>query len=119
MVLDWENAGPMAPGRELGAALLLWSHNGTEQSRAAVEAFVGGYVAATGKHDLGIEGITDFSVGFATLLNFLHAMASTAIADGADKQFAEAQVEMLLAAPLLELENSAASVLEMVLSIDI
>jgi Ser/Thr protein kinase RdoA (MazF antagonist) len=96
VVLDWENAGPLPPGRELGAATLAWCGGDGEASfdATAAAALVGGYAAVAGHrpwvdHDC-------FGTAAAVHLNFLHGMAAQALDDPQHRRFAERQLADLL-----------------------
>jgi phosphotransferase family enzyme len=91
-LVDWDNAGPMAPWRELGA--LLMNHLASE---ASLRRITGAYRSAGGTAV--IDGPTGFATGLAISLNFLHGQASSvldATTEDHHRQFAAAQVAALL-----------------------
>ncbi|WP_145811185.1 phosphotransferase enzyme family protein [Kribbella amoyensis] len=72
VLVDWDNAGPMAPWRELGA--VLFGHLTNEDAlRRVVEA----YRASGGSAEL--TGADGFATGLAIHLNFLHGQAGAAL----------------------------------------
>ena len=94
VVLDWENAGPLHAGRELGYVLLTWTAAGGQFVRAAADALLSGYAAASGR-DAQLEAGA-FATAVAGHLNFLRVMADQAIGDPAHRRYAEEQITSLL-----------------------
>jgi aminoglycoside phosphotransferase (APT) family kinase protein len=94
VVLDWENAGPLDPGCELGYALFAWSAGHGQIGTAAATALLDSYAAALGADpELG-PGM--FATAIAAHLNFLFVMADQAIADPAQRGYCESQLSGLL-----------------------
>jgi Ser/Thr protein kinase RdoA (MazF antagonist) len=93
VVLDWEDAGPGHPERELGTAVLAWAA-GRRFDATAARHLLAGYAAAAGGLPPMCRGV--FSGTAAVHLNFLHAMAGQALDDPAHRDFAEKQVTSLL-----------------------
>jgi hypothetical protein len=91
-LVDWDNAGPLVPQRELGA-LLMRQLDAPDNLRK----IVGAYRAAGGPAE--IDGAEGFATGLAISLNFLDGQAKaamdTGLADG-HRQFAQRQVAGLL-----------------------
>jgi hypothetical protein len=81
-VLDWEDAGPACPGRELAALLMFWHvrDDGTVDD-AAVRRTLAAYRAAGGPGQLRDE--QSFGLYIAGRLHFLQAQASVALDPGA------------------------------------
>ncbi|MFI5707537.1 phosphotransferase enzyme family protein [Kribbella sp. NPDC051620] len=104
-LVDWDNVGPLAPWRELGALLL---HH-LDQPRT-MRRIIAAYREAGGPADL--DGACTFATGVAIQLNFLHGQA-TATLDAnlteAHRSFARRQVSALLTStPTLgQLEEAA------------
>jgi Ser/Thr protein kinase RdoA (MazF antagonist) len=94
VVLDWENAGPLPPSLELGYALFAWTAGHEHPSPSAITAMLGGYRAASGRDTDVSPGL--FITAIAAHLNFLHSMASLAIIDPAQRDYATRQVTELL-----------------------
>jgi Ser/Thr protein kinase RdoA (MazF antagonist) len=72
VLVDWDNAGPMAPWRELGAVLV--NHVGAEGN---LRRIVDAYRAADGPGE--IAGPEGFATGLAILLNHLNGQVSAAL----------------------------------------
>jgi phosphotransferase family enzyme len=81
-VLDWDDAGPACPGRELAGLLMFWHgrDDGTADS-AAVQRTLAAYRAGGGPGRLGDE--QSFGMYIACRLNFLQAQAGVALDPGA------------------------------------
>ena len=81
-VLDWDDAGPACPGRELAGLLMFWHgrDDGTVDD-AAVQRTLAAYRAAGGPGRLCDE--QSFGMYIAGRLNFLEAQASVALDPGA------------------------------------
>jgi hypothetical protein len=77
-VLDWDDAGPACPGRELAGILMSWhvDDDGTADD-AAVQRALAAYRAAGGPGRLRDE--QSFSMYIACRLNFLQAQAGVAL----------------------------------------
>lgn len=71
-LVDWDNVGPLAPERELGA-LLMWHLHKPVNLRRILTA----YHAAGGPAE--ITGPASFATGLAITLNFLHGQAMLAM----------------------------------------
>ena len=84
-VLDWDDAGPACPGRELAGLLMFWHgrDDGTVDD-AAVQRTLAAYRAAGGPGRLRDE--RSFGMYLAGRLNFLDAQASVALDPGADPE---------------------------------
>jgi Ser/Thr protein kinase RdoA (MazF antagonist) len=104
VVLDWENAGPLQAGRELGYVLLAWAAAGPRFDAAAAEALLSGYAAASGSDPRPDAGF--FATAVASQLNFLRVMADQAISDPAHRDYAEEQIASLLDHDLDDLRRS-------------
>jgi aminoglycoside phosphotransferase (APT) family kinase protein len=94
VVLDWENAGPLDPGCELGYALFAWSAGRGQISTTAATALLDSYTAALGTEPALGPGM--FGTAIATHLNFLFGMAEQAIADPGHRDYCERQLSGLL-----------------------
>ncbi len=81
-VLDWDDAGPACPGRELAGLLMFWhgQDDGTADD-AAVQRTLVAYRAGGGPGQLRDE--QSFGMYIACRLNFLEAQASVALDPGA------------------------------------
>jgi aminoglycoside phosphotransferase (APT) family kinase protein len=108
VVLDWENAGPLDAGRELGYVLLTWTAASGQFAGAAADALFSGYAAASGR-DPQLEA-GDFTTAVAVHLNFLRVMADQAIGDPAHRRYAERQIASLLDRDLDRLRRGIALV---------
>jgi Ser/Thr protein kinase RdoA (MazF antagonist) len=80
-VLDWDDAGPACPGRELAGLLMFWHgrDDGTADD-AAVQRTLAAYRTARGPGRLRDE--QSFGMYLACRLNFLQAQASVALDPG-------------------------------------
>jgi aminoglycoside phosphotransferase (APT) family kinase protein len=94
VVLDWENAGPLDPGCELGYALFVWSVGRGQVSTTAVTALLDSYAAALGADPALGPGM--FATAIAAHLNFLFVMAEQAIAEPGHRDYCERQLSGLL-----------------------
>jgi aminoglycoside phosphotransferase (APT) family kinase protein len=100
-VLDWENAGPLDPLRELGYAIFAWCTGGGSFDPAAADAMLAAYADATGRTpDLASDL---YATAVAVHLNFLMAMASTALTEPEHRSYAQAALTGLLAHDLRDL----------------
>jgi Ser/Thr protein kinase RdoA (MazF antagonist) len=104
VVLDWENAGPLPAGRELGYVLLAWAAADGHFDAAAAGALLAGYRAASGAAPHLEPGL--FATAAAVQLNFLHIMAGQALEDPAHRPYAEEQLASLLDHDLEDLRRS-------------
>ncbi|WP_020388315.1 phosphotransferase enzyme family protein [Kribbella catacumbae] len=108
-LVDWDNAGPLAPRRELGALLM-------DQLDAPdnLRKIVGAYRAAGGPAE--IDDPAGFATGLAVSLNFLHGQANAAMDTGladAHRQYADRQIIGLIASlPSPEVLEKAAEALQ-------
>ena len=89
VLVDWDNAGPMAPWRELGAVLT--NHVGVEGN---LRRIVDAYRAAGGLGE--IAGPEGFATGLAILLNHLHGQTSAALDPELDPEHREYAVTSVL-----------------------
>jgi aminoglycoside phosphotransferase (APT) family kinase protein len=101
VVLDWENAGPLDPGWELGYALFAWSAGDGQVSASAMTALLDGYATASGRRPAIRPGM--FVTAIAAHLNFLWAMAEQAINEPEHRDFAAGQIAGLLGHDLADL----------------
>jgi hypothetical protein len=95
-LIDWDNAGPHEPWREIGTTLL--HHVGADSDLADAAALVREYADAGGAPLPADE--TVFATGVAIWLNFLGAQAALALdrtQDAEHRDFAEARVPGLIA----------------------
>jgi Ser/Thr protein kinase RdoA (MazF antagonist) len=76
VLLDWDNAGPVAPEREFARALHVWS-GGNDVGIAAARRLARAYREAGGQAVL--TGPESFSMLFATALNYIRVQAETAV----------------------------------------
>jgi Ser/Thr protein kinase RdoA (MazF antagonist) len=111
VIVDWDNLGPAAPGREIAQALFDWFSDGATDLDAVREMY-GTYV-----HD-GCPGrVTapaDFSMLLATRLNFLRLQTGIAIdtrAERRDREWAEREIDEAL--PILPTPQQLTDVLEL------
>jgi Ser/Thr protein kinase RdoA (MazF antagonist) len=98
-VLDWDDAGPACPGRELAGLLMFWhgQDDGTADD-AAVQRTLAAYRAAGGPGRLRDE--QSFGMYIACRLNFLAGQASVALDPGAapeDREYASSEIADTLA----------------------
>jgi Ser/Thr protein kinase RdoA (MazF antagonist) len=94
VVMDWETAGPMDPGLELGYALFAWSAGQGQISAPSMQAFLDSYVAVSGAAPVLGPGL--FTTAVAVPLNFLKGMAEQAIDEPEHRDYAEKQIYGLL-----------------------
>jgi Ser/Thr protein kinase RdoA (MazF antagonist) len=99
VVLDWDDAGPACPDRELAGILAFWHVDDSGQADdAAVERTIAAYHAAGGPGRLHDE--RSFGMYIAGRLNFLHSQASVALDRGAapeHRRYASREVSDTLA----------------------
>lgn len=97
VVVDWDNLGPAAPGRELARALFDWFCNG---STADLDAMRGMYQAYLREGGPGrITEPSDFSMLLACRLNFLLVQARVALdprAERRHREWAEREIDEAL-----------------------
>ncbi|KUN89290.1 phosphotransferase enzyme family protein [Streptomyces griseoruber] len=96
VLLDWDNAGPVAARRELAHAVFVWSGGNAFRPEAA-RRLVRAYRDAAGPAVL--DDLNAFSMLFATALNYVHVQAECAIdphATPAQRQFAADQTTATL-----------------------
>jgi len=80
-VLDWDDAGPACPNRELAGLLMFWhGHDDGTADEAAVQRTLAAYRAAGGPGRLHDE--QSFGMYIACRLNFLEAQARVALDPG-------------------------------------
>ncbi|WP_460070522.1 phosphotransferase [Streptomyces sp. YKOK-I1] len=80
VLLDWDNAGPVAARRELAQAVFVWSGGNAFRPEAARRLFRA-YREADGPAVL--DDLNAFSMLFATALNYVHVQAEGALAPDA------------------------------------
>ena len=82
-VLDWDDAGPACPGRELAGLLMFWhgQDDGTADN-AAVQRTLAAY-RGWGGPGQALRDEQSFGMYLAVLANFLQAQASVALDPGA------------------------------------
>jgi Ser/Thr protein kinase RdoA (MazF antagonist) len=97
VVVDWDDLGPAAPGRELARALFDWF---CDSSAADLDAVRGMYEAYVGEGGPGrITELADFSMLLASRLNFLLGQTAVAIdprAEPRHREWAESEIEEAL-----------------------
>ncbi|WP_416971441.1 phosphotransferase enzyme family protein [Streptomyces sp. 4F14] len=76
VLLDWDNAGPIAAEQELARALFLWS-GANEPDTGRTRRIVRAYRAAGGPGE--IRGLRSFSMLFATAVNYVRVQADCAV----------------------------------------
>ncbi|MFF8935930.1 aminoglycoside phosphotransferase family protein [Streptomyces paradoxus] len=76
VLLDWDNAGPVAAEREFARAVYVWS-GGNEVNTDAARRLARAYRDAGGRAV--VTGPESFSMLFATALNYIHVQAGTAV----------------------------------------
>jgi Ser/Thr protein kinase RdoA (MazF antagonist) len=112
VVVDWDNLGPAAPGRELAAALFDWYCDGPAADLDAMRAMHDAYVAEGGPGR--ITGPADFSMVVACRLNFLLVQARVALdgrAEPRHRAWAEREIDEALR--ILPTPRQLAEVLEL------
>jgi aminoglycoside phosphotransferase (APT) family kinase protein len=99
VLLDWDDAGPACPDRELAGVLVFWHVDDAGQADdAAVARTLAAYQAAGGPGRLRDE--RSFGMYIAGRLNFLHGQASVALDPSAapeHRQYAASEVSDTLA----------------------
>jgi Ser/Thr protein kinase RdoA (MazF antagonist) len=110
VVLDWENAGPEHPERELGSAVVAWAC-GRRFDATAARHLLAGYAAAAGRLPPLDGGV--FSDTVAVQLNFLHVMGNQALDDPEHRGYAEDQIADLLDHDLDDLRTHIAVATEL------
>jgi Ser/Thr protein kinase RdoA (MazF antagonist) len=119
VVVDWDNLGPAAPGRELARALFDWFCDGSsaccDGSSADLGAVRGMYQAYVREGGPGrVTEPADFSMLLACRLNFLLVQAGVAIdprAEGRHRAWAEREIDEALR--ILPTPRQLADVLEL------
>ncbi|MGW6504042.1 phosphotransferase enzyme family protein [Nonomuraea angiospora] len=97
VVVDWDNLGPAAPGRELARALFDWFCDGPDADLDAMRAMYEAYVRADGPGR--IREAADFSMLLAGRLNFLLAQTRVALdprAERRHREWAEREIDEAL-----------------------
>jgi Ser/Thr protein kinase RdoA (MazF antagonist) len=97
VVVDWDNLGPAAPGRELARALFDWFCDGPTADLAAMRGMYEAYVRAGGPGR--ITEPADFSMLVASRLNFLLLQVGVAIdprAERRHREWAEREIDEAL-----------------------
>ncbi|WP_431922066.1 phosphotransferase enzyme family protein [Nonomuraea jabiensis] len=84
VVVDWDNLGPAAPGRELARALFDWFCDGPDADLDAMRAMYEAYVRAGGPGR--ITEPADFSMLLASRLNFLLVQTRVALDPEAERR---------------------------------
>jgi Ser/Thr protein kinase RdoA (MazF antagonist) len=84
VVVDWDNLGPAAPGRELARALFDWFCDGPDADLDAMRAMYDAYVRDGGPGR--ITRAADFSMLLASRLNFLLVQTRLALDPGAERR---------------------------------
>ncbi|MFG6199651.1 phosphotransferase enzyme family protein [Nonomuraea sp. JJY05] len=87
VVVDWDNLGPAAPGRELARALFDWFCEGPDADLDAMGTMYEAYVRDGGPGR--ITQAADFSMLLAGRLNFLLAQTRIALDPGAERRHRE------------------------------
>ena len=77
VLLDWDDAGPASPDRELAYLLASWHVHDGQPDAAAVRRTVAAYQAAGGPGRIRDE--QSFGMLIACMLNFLHSQAGVAL----------------------------------------
>ncbi|WP_171074462.1 phosphotransferase enzyme family protein [Nonomuraea basaltis] len=97
VVVDWDNLGPAAPGRELARALFDWFCDGSTADLDAMRVMYQAYVREGGPGR--ITEPADFSMLLASRLNFLLVQARVALdsrAEGRHREWAEREIDEAL-----------------------
>ncbi|MFI6741722.1 phosphotransferase enzyme family protein [Nonomuraea sp. NPDC050451] len=97
VVVDWDNLGPAAPGRELAGALFDWFCDGPDADLDAMRAMYEAYVRAGGPGR--ITEPADFSMLLASRLNFLLVQTRIALdptAEPRHREWAEREIDEAL-----------------------
>ncbi|HXZ75888.1 MAG TPA: phosphotransferase [Streptosporangiaceae bacterium] len=98
VLLDWDDAGPASPGRELARLLADWHVHDGKPDAAAVRRTIAAYRAAGGPGRIRDE--QSFAMLIACTLNFLHSQAGVALdphAAAGHRQHACAEISDTLA----------------------
>jgi Ser/Thr protein kinase RdoA (MazF antagonist) len=112
VVVDWDNLGPAAPGRELARALFDWFCDGSAADLDALRVMHEAYVREGGPGR--ITEPADFSMLVASRLNFLLLQTGVAIDPRAERQHREwAEREIDEALRILPTPRQLADVLEL------
>jgi Ser/Thr protein kinase RdoA (MazF antagonist) len=77
VLLDWDDAGPASPDRELAYVLTAWHVHDGKPGTAAVQSTLAAYQAAGGPGQIRDE--QSFGMLIACTLNFLHTQAGVAL----------------------------------------
>jgi Ser/Thr protein kinase RdoA (MazF antagonist) len=112
VVVDWDNLGPAAPGRELARALFDWFCDGPTADLDAMRGTYDAYLREGGPGR--ITEPADFSMLLACRLNFLLVQAGIAIdpeAERRHRQWAEREIDEALR--ILPTPRQLADVLEL------
>lgn len=97
VVVDWDNLGPAAPGRELAQALFDWFCDGPQADLDAMHAMYHAYLREGGPGRL--TGPQDFSMLLASRLNFLLLQLGVATdpeAEARHREWAEHEIDEAL-----------------------
>lgn len=97
VIVDWDNLGPAAPGRELARALFDWFCDGPDADLDAMRAMYEAYVRAGGPGR--ITEPADFSMLLAGRLNFLLRQTRVVLDPGAERRhrdWAEREIDEAL-----------------------
>ncbi|MET7335037.1 aminoglycoside phosphotransferase family protein [Nonomuraea sp. NPDC005650] len=97
VVVDWDNLGPAAPGRELARALFDWFCDGPEADLDAMRAMYEAYVREGGPGR--VTEAADFSMLLSGRLNFLLGQISVTLDPGAEprhREWAEREIDEAL-----------------------
>jgi len=112
VVVDWDNLGPAAPGRELAGALFDWFCDGSTADLDAMRGMCDAYVREGGPGR--ITEPADFSMLLAGRLNFLLIQARVALDPQAEQRHREwAEREIDEALRILPTPRQLADVLEL------
>jgi Ser/Thr protein kinase RdoA (MazF antagonist) len=112
VVVDWDNLGPAAPGRELARALFDWFCDGPTADLEAMRGMYEAYVRAGGPGR--ITQPADFTMLLACRLNFLLVQAGIALdplAEPRHREWAEREIDEAL--QILPTPRQLADVLEL------
>jgi thiamine kinase-like enzyme len=112
VVVDWDNLGPAAPGRELARALFDWFCDSSTADLDAVRTMSEAYLREGGPGR--ITEPADFSMLIASRLNFLLLQAGIAIdprAEPRHREWAEREIDEAL--HILPTPRQLADVLEL------
>jgi Ser/Thr protein kinase RdoA (MazF antagonist) len=98
VLLDWDDAGPASPDRELAYLLVAWHVHDGKPDAAAVRSTLATYQAAGGPGRIRDE--QSFGMLIACMLNFLHSQAGVALdphAAAGQRQHADDEISDTLA----------------------